>query len=394
MGEEKRAYVPELAGLDLLRFLLSITVILVHYFFFYYAPGATEGPVPSEPYFNILKPIYRYGGNVVQIFWLLSGFIFHTIYFQQIASRKVSFKDYMVLRLSRLYPLHLLTLLIVTVLQYFYYQSYHNWFWFDTEDVKHFLLQLFFVSAWYPGFEHSFNVPIWSVSLEFFVYIVFFIVTAAGLISKRNLYVAVLASLLFSFFRILDPFSRCLFFFFSGCIIAEHVREGAQITRLFRTTALVWLAMAVIFFVIKKTQPGLDHYGTQVLIDALLLPAGCMCILFFIGAFKRIRSPWLVKVFKQLGDLTYSTYLVHFPVILSMILIMHPDNAHVFDRPMMLFIFLTVSIVVGWVVFQYFEKPVQSYLRKAYKEKRKRATQTTTEATALNSTHTMVPPSA
>src|SRR6478752_5084205 len=97
---EKKAYVPEFAGLDLLRFLLAIVVMLVHYRCFYYYPGATDEPSSGEPFSSVLHPIYRFGGNVVQIFWLLSGFIFQTIYFRQIAAHKLSLKDYMILRLS------------------------------------------------------------------------------------------------------------------------------------------------------------------------------------------------------------------------------------------------------------------------------------------------------
>ena len=42
-------------------------------------------------------------------------------------------------------------------------------------DLYHFFLQIFFISAW--GFENgnSFNAPIWSVSVEIGIYILFFL---------------------------------------------------------------------------------------------------------------------------------------------------------------------------------------------------------------------------
>ncbi len=79
----------------------------------------------------------------------------------------------MVLRFSRLYPLHLATLLLVALGQVLVSHFFGSWFIYGNNDITHFIGQLFFASAW---FENSFNGPTWSVSVEIFLYILFFLV--------------------------------------------------------------------------------------------------------------------------------------------------------------------------------------------------------------------------
>jgi len=76
--------------------------------------------------------------------------------------------------MSRLYPLHFLTLMFVLLLQFFYE------FFLDLQmnqgynDFYHFILNLFFVSSWGLEEGNSYNLPIWSVSKEIIAYLVFF----------------------------------------------------------------------------------------------------------------------------------------------------------------------------------------------------------------------------
>ena len=56
-----------------------------------------------------------------------------------------------------------------------------------THDFYHFVLQFFFISSW--GFEDgpSFNGPIWSVSIEIFIYGIFFLSVLLVFINLRAL---------------------------------------------------------------------------------------------------------------------------------------------------------------------------------------------------------------
>ena len=86
----------------------------------------------------------------------------------------MSGKEFFLLRFSRLYPLHFITLIIVCLLQLYSIKKTGSYIVYSNNDLKHFLLNLFFISGW-GGYEGpSYNAPIWSVSLELFAYICFF----------------------------------------------------------------------------------------------------------------------------------------------------------------------------------------------------------------------------
>src|SRR5690606_31719884 len=112
-------------------------------------------------------PIMNHGLRAVELFWVISGFIFAHIYMSR-TSTKTS--EFFVARFARLYPLHFLTLICITLLILCGYYLSPNFKTPANADVYHFLLNVFFASAW--GFERgmSFNGVIWSVSVEIPIY--------------------------------------------------------------------------------------------------------------------------------------------------------------------------------------------------------------------------------
>lgn len=72
--------------------------------------------------------------------------------------------------------MHFLTLVIVAVLQAVSVARFGASQIYDNNNVYHFVLQLFFASEWGLQAGHSFNAPIWSVSVEILVYAGFWLV--------------------------------------------------------------------------------------------------------------------------------------------------------------------------------------------------------------------------
>ena len=121
----KRSYITEFIGLDLLRFFLSVAVVLRHYYYHFYSSISGEPPNasigPELPFYNVLRFFYSSGQLAVQMFWLISGLIFYSIYYEEITHKKINFANFSFLRFTRLYPLHFLTLLIIAVVQLFFF---------------------------------------------------------------------------------------------------------------------------------------------------------------------------------------------------------------------------------------------------------------------------------
>jgi peptidoglycan/LPS O-acetylase OafA/YrhL len=75
------------------------------------------------PLHGLLRPFYEAGEYGVWVFWCISGFIFFWKYRDAIHDRSMHGWTFFVFRLSRLYPLHLVTLALVAILQSAYFRQ-------------------------------------------------------------------------------------------------------------------------------------------------------------------------------------------------------------------------------------------------------------------------------
>ena len=161
--------------LDIARGIAAFSIVIFHYKIFYVSEVSKEIYLKkSAPLYNFLYFIYEYGWMAVQFFFILSGFIFYTLYMEKIQNKKISKFEFFKLRFSRLYPLHFFTLIICLLI--YLYSIYYNYPTVIVADLKHFILNIFLVQNW--GIEDftSFNRPSWSISIEALLYIIFFLV--------------------------------------------------------------------------------------------------------------------------------------------------------------------------------------------------------------------------
>src|SRR3989344_1891704 len=135
-----------LLGLELMRFVCALSVLLWHYQHFYVVGPVTADLVHDhavQPLAAWLAPFYGHGWLGVQAFWALSGFIFFWKYGQAVADGKVAAGRFAWLRFSRLYPLHLVTLLAMLPLIAWYRAQTGQDYVYTHNDAEHFVLQLF-----------------------------------------------------------------------------------------------------------------------------------------------------------------------------------------------------------------------------------------------------------
>ncbi|WP_162888633.1 acyltransferase [Dechloromonas sp. HYN0024] len=168
-------------AVDFLRGLGAFVILVWHYHHFYfvqpYFSPETGNPVwdfDVQPFYGWLWPFYHYGAWAVQFFWVISGFVFAHVY----SNKKTGAKTFFIFRMSRLYPLHIITLAFISVLQYGSLYSTGKFQILAINDAYHFFLHLLFASNW--GFEkgYSFNSPVWSISVEEIAYWCFWIIAA------------------------------------------------------------------------------------------------------------------------------------------------------------------------------------------------------------------------
>jgi peptidoglycan/LPS O-acetylase OafA/YrhL len=229
----------KLLGLEVLRFLTAFAILVYHYRHFAFA-DKTVGLVDDRlPLYRLLHVFYDGGPYGVWIFWCISGFIFFWKYRDAIADRSVGGWKFFALRFSRLYPLHIATLLLVALVQPLYFNLNGYFFVYQDNDLTHFLLQLLMASNW--GFQDalSFDGPIWSISVEVLVYFFFFIM----LLATRSwlLNVVIIAACLTASGQI----AACFAFFYAGGLAAMARR--AMMPSVYRLAAesTGWLAVIV-----------------------------------------------------------------------------------------------------------------------------------------------------
>jgi peptidoglycan/LPS O-acetylase OafA/YrhL len=353
-----------LIGLDLLRFFLSFSILIVHFPFFS-TPYNTIQSIEKLflPFASFLKPIYQYGGLAVETFWMISGVIFFHFYLSEIHSKKISFKRFMGLRFSRLYPLHIVTLLSVAVLQHLYSSRFGTSFIYTNNDFFHFILNIFMINFWNAKFGLSFNGPFWSVSVEIFTYITFYLFTAIGLFKQKHNFIIVLF-LCFCFYSlgILSPFYDCLFYFYLGCLVAQFFYQIQ-----FRWLVFI-LIITIILFILKYQL--LNYSGSYYLIRILnlLIKSGVFTILII--SFGRIFSGVGVlgkRILREIGNMTYSIYMIHFSISLILILIFYHMGFDFFNNTYFFVIYLFSSCLIGYFIYKFFELPTQNWIRNKIK---------------------------
>src|SRR5579859_7775280 len=80
----------KLLGLEALRFLTALAILIFHYRHFSFVADKSDGLVAEGlPYFGLLHPTYDSGAIGVWIFWCISGFIFFWKYRDPIADRAI-----------------------------------------------------------------------------------------------------------------------------------------------------------------------------------------------------------------------------------------------------------------------------------------------------------------
>lgn len=349
-----------LIGIELVRFACTLPILLWHYQHFYYVNGhAVNFDTAAQPLYAWLQPFYLYGYLSVQAFWCLSGFIFFWKYAQPVAQGQVPFSKFALLRFSRLYPLHLLTLLIVAAMSWRYEAiNASTGFVYPNQDAQHFILQLFMASDWRPGINWSYNGPIWSISVEILVYALFYGLSRMGLTKPWMVLGMIAASgAVYALKLTPHPVVLCVFFFYLGALTC--IAHEAFHKRLSRTTQNAVLIPAVGLTMAAATLSVMGLLRPMFFV-ALLTPVAIIALLQWVHP----QSPSTRKAIVGLGNMTYSSYLWHFPLQLlaALVFIHHPADlpAH---SPWWLLAYLGTTYLLATLSHRFIESPAQDWIR-------------------------------
>lgn len=328
-------------SLDYLRGLAAFGIMVYHMVLFNF------GEVDSS---SVLAKIKIFG---VAIFYILSGLTLYIVNINRLFFNKRDLSDFYIKRFFRIIPLLWLVTFLTIAIEYS----------FDL-PLKKILLNFSVI----PGIIRpgSFLANgAWSIGNELFFYILFPFLIFLTRWNRISIFViaslSFIAFLYFTFFILnpnetlgrqwyayVNPFNQVLFFVLGICI-----GSLAASTTKYSKVSFLWL---FIFFV------GILFYpvtGEPIVIVSgyvrIILSFGTfiVCFLFYKSNFSFFPH-WLTAVFRFLGEISYSLYLLH-PIVLICLLYI-AKKVGIDSVWTVIVATMILSIVVSYLSYIFFEK--------------------------------------
>jgi len=374
-----------LYSLDALRGLAALSVVVWHWQHFYAISGTWQAgwQRDSQPFFGLLKPLYLDGWAAVDLFFALSGFVFFWLYADAIRTRAVGAGKFTLLRFSRLYPLFFATLIAALGLQTAFQNMTGTFFIFPADDWGRFAASLVMAQQWLPPTtDQFFDGPAWSVSIEVLLYAVFFLLCRGGL---RGPKMALLVSLCgISLMEWNSFIARGICGYFLGgaaFFVTEKIKARADAKRIARTLCV--LAIVLWVMLIVETLYGPLHSACYWLAGHISPEVGRLYVSeeenAFLLLFIYTVSPLTIMALALheqvlggaygrlhwLGDISYSTYILHFPlqIACAVLALTFGFGPALFMHDWSMIAFYAVLIGLGLLSYHFFERPMQNLIR-------------------------------
>ncbi|MDN7488465.1 acyltransferase [Burkholderia sp. AU45274] len=345
--------------LDSLRGLAAIGVIAWHY----------TNHFQASPFPVLMAPFYGHGLLLVDFFFVLSGFVLARTYWTDRRSSNFSsnFRD----RIARLYPLHIAMLCLVAILQWVLVHRLNSSpFIYTINGKREFVLNLLLLNR--TGLERgfSFNAPSWSISAEFVVNVVFLAVitlrrkaSIALLVAGFGIAVAAIShnGLMSNakFFGLSNDIFRATFGFCIGVglLRVNTTLDSISIPKVaYDALALASIASFLLYCSSARFSSTLDLAVTLICFPTLIVGA-----MRGSAVNKLLKLPPLVF----LGTISYSIYLVHFPLQLATH-VFSVASGHALPYSSRIFFvgFVAATIVLSWMTYRTIELPGKSLMRR------------------------------
>lgn len=270
---------------------------------------------------------FRSAHYLVSFFFVLSGFVMVHTYGQRLATTD-QFKQFFITRTFRLYPLHVFVLLFAIALEVVKLAAEHAGIAFNQPSFtgqrapQEIIPNLLLLQSWWPGFNpQSFNFPAWSISVEYYIYMIFagILLCTPRLAALIFLMISLVATacLFLGLAYLMEPALQGLSCFFAG-VMTYHLYRVIQSKTIPRWVHTV-LETVGICLTASLLVSNIDHK------QIILMLVFCALMLIFSFEGGLISSLLKARPFEKLGALSYSIYMTHamvlFAVTLAMLLV-------------------------------------------------------------------------
>jgi peptidoglycan/LPS O-acetylase OafA/YrhL len=342
-------------SLEGLRFIASMGIVFSHFFLYF-------DNYPQQ-YSFIVHKFYLF----VDLFFVISGFVIAYVYGGKL-SGTAEYAEYIKRRFARLYPLHLVTLLFYVLIAIAMVNGFVKPDNPTKYDFNALIPNLLLIHGWGVVDHLSFNYPSWSISAEFFAYLSFplvfwvlkrqsfwgglllcGIILAVAFFIAEKLIGAPLTTLNHNF-----SFIRAIASFAVGVWLQIHLSTLSQKVS-FKTTQIGLLITSVL------VMGGMLIHAP----DPLIVFA-CYGVVSFaaIADQKGLSTYASWKPISRLGDLTYSTYMLHSLVATVFMSVIFPKilGTSLVATSISVVLALIITIFISIISLRYFETPARRWI--------------------------------
>ncbi|MGC4130493.1 MAG: acyltransferase [Bergeyella sp.] len=345
------------------RFIAAFLIVFFHF-----------GHLPTEN--TVVKSFIGHLNLGVSYFYVLSGFVMMLAYSNY---QRINPKDYFVNRIARIYPLHILALVLTILVGVMISINYLE---HCKLDLKTLLFQVLLVQAWIPEYSLSLNVPAWSISVEMFFYFLFPFLFNSVIKKIKPIY-------LFGFVLLFWLMCQIGFnlYYFSDSYGDERLdRYFLNHNPFFHLNSFLVGIAGGLFYTSKGKYMQKNYDLLIVFIFALIcslififrdyfLHNGFMAIPFvMLILFLSMNTGFITKIFSSptaiyLGEISFAVYLLQSPVYQLVRKILSVLNI---DIPYLVFFTgLAVLLVLSHLTYKYFETPLRVKIKNLYSKKAK-----------------------
>lgn len=309
----------------------------------------------------------------VDIFFVLSGFILTYAYYKSFFLEEITFRKYynfLLKRFAKIYPLQILTFLIVGILLYVGKYVFHQ------EDLiirkDHVVSNLLMIHAWNINDALSWNTHSWSLSDEWFAYLFLFLISAMAVkMNKAIGRIILLAAVLFFVVR---------WFNIENFDLNEYTYNGLEriIPEFFLGVSIGLLRFDL---PLSKKAASFGFVFSLIVLITLTVTdykMDALCMLVFAGIIYSLSFPTYFdrffdsKKIVYLGNISFAFYMFQ----LTAFYLFKPFQTYIgrmelgnyLSIAIELLLLIFINLIMASLAFRYFEEPARLYLVKKLKK--------------------------
>ncbi|WLI88932.1 acyltransferase [Massilia sp. R2A-15] len=344
--------------------LVSVRGLAAWLVVFFHSIALWRSAVPDTP--TWLLAFVDHGYLAVDFFFILSGFIIFINYYEKFgANFNHNLLTFYWNRITRIYPVHLLMLGAYLVLAVAFIYSSASRSMPPGYTASAFWQSVLLVHAW-TGSPLTWNVPSWSISAEWFVYLLFPFIAVFLRARIRGVGAHLLGALAM-------PATLAAVYFLVGARSLGASEAGMPLVRALCEFLLGALAGSLYVYHPALLLAGRKFVAVMIAIAATIvlcfdLPnyATVPALFFLVVVYLIVDTGWVMKalsarVLVYLGEISYSTYLVHYFVYD----VFKAGWVHA-SQPVSVLALMTSFLMVlllSMLMYKYVEIPAQDYLR-------------------------------